>query len=388
MFALFLISAASFRSICNAPSSAPPRLNDTSYRLVQVTVLTRHGARSPMHAFLERPQRGVWMCDAPGAISGRIEAVPRVHPRKVRTILDNRFADYPPNCRVGELILEGMNAHERLGRSYREYLVNEIGLLDARLNPKQLFVRATAYDRTYKSAMSFLKGLYEPESENEIIDVTTGTTSDHFKAGKKYCGDMAKLGVNFTKNMEQYIEEIRDLLAPVKEYVKMNSWTPDSVNSMCDWLVTMDCNEENFDRTLINQTHIDTCHDFIIKMFFDLYFQDNVTNGVGFSYSMREILRLLDDVLNGETEHKFILLSSHDSTVSAFLSLLGNKVPRIPYASNLAMETYEKDGEHYVRFVFNSKPLGIGFMDNQVLVNLTEFREKLSPYIDYCHEWD
>ena len=377
----------SFLSECNAPSSAPPRLEDPSYHLEQITVLTRHGARSPIHAYLNRSQRGNWMCDASDAISSRIEGVPKIHPRKVRTILDNRFADYPPNCRVGELILEGMSAHENLGKSYRKYLVDELGLLDKELNPNQLFVRATAYDRTYKSAISFMKGLYEPKSINEIIDITTGTSSDTFKPGKSYCKDMGILNKKLGNKLNDYLNEVKDLLAPVKAYVGMNSWTLDSANAMCDWLVTMNCNEETFDNTTINQTHIDVCGDFVLKMFFELYYQDNETNGIAFSYSMREILRYLDDFINGVTENKFILLSSHDSTLAAYLSLLGHRESRIPYSSNLAMETYKKDNEYYVRFVFNSKPIGIRFMNDQVLVSLKDFKESVAKYIDYCHEW-
>lgn len=79
-----------------------------NYTLKYVSVLTRHGARSPLDPFLERQQRGIWRCDSEDAQAAHMESNPVVKPRRVKTILDNRFAEYPPNCKLGDLIIDGM----------------------------------------------------------------------------------------------------------------------------------------------------------------------------------------------------------------------------------------------------------------------------------------
>jgi len=353
-------------------------------------VVVRHGARSPLDIYLSRKERGVWRCDSEDAISGRIEAVPMVYPRKVKTILDNRYADYPPNCRVGELTIEGMQQHYKLGQAYRKYLVDDLKFLNESLNPDEMFVRASNYDRTFKSALSFLKGLYEPQTIDEIIDITTGTSAwDVLRPKTDMCPDIANLTKEFeeSEQFKNYLTEAEGVLRPLREYLNQTKWTKSSSNKMCDWLITMYCNEKIID-SKITSAAIDKCWELQGKVLFDLYGMKNETSGVGFSYGMREMFRILDNFLNGTSKVKFGFLSAHDSTLSVFLVALGHKLDKIPpLASHIAMEIYEKDNEKYVRFEFNGEPLELPLMNNQTLVKLNDFRTAIHPFIyNYCKE--
>ncbi|KAH0789888.1 histidine acid phosphatase [Histomonas meleagridis] len=389
MLLLLFSFASSFRQVCVA-NPTPPEPPGDGYELIHIQVVTRHGARSPLDGYLKQKDRGIWRCDSPDAVSGRVEAVPLVHHRKVRTILDNRFADYPPNCRLGELTIEGMQMHLKLGKAYRKYLVDDLHFLDETYNPDQIYIRSTAYDRTFKSALSFIGGLYESQSVNELIDITSGPSSnDLFRPSHKTCGDIKNLYQKYVDSdkFKEFLARSGEILKPVREYLNLTEWTQSSGNKACDWVFTMYCNEKTMSPD-INQTHIDICSEMLARNLYDLYLQDDETMGIGFSAGMRELLRVLNMSLSGESTVKFALHSTHDSTVSVFMSLLGNRLDTLPpLASHLAMEVYQKNNEKYVRFVLNGKPLPIKFMNDQIMVKLDDFITNVKPKINYCKEF-
>jgi hypothetical protein len=378
---------------CVAPTTFSP-LNDKNYTLKHVQIVTRHGARSPLDPFLPRQQRGAWRCDSTDAQSGRIEAVPLSRPRRVRTILDNRFAEYPPNCRLGDLIVEGMQQHLQLGKAMRSYLIDNLSFLPETLDPTLMYVRCTSYDRTYRSALSFLAGLYEPESPYEILDIVSGSPSlDALRPKKDFCADFERIYNEYFESDEfkAIFTETRDAITPVFEHLNISKESTDfkKLDKICDWVITMFCNDKAMPDTITPEI-ITKCREYQGKMLFGFYGHSNATRGIPFSYGFREMKRILDGFIGGSTTEKFALLSAHDSTVAAFLSLLGysNKFTP-PLASHVIMEvyTYEPAQELYIRFVFNGEPLPLLLMDNKVLVPLHDFMKMIEPLtLPYCKE--
>lgn len=389
---LFTLSKATIDE-CVAPTTWSP-LNDKDYTLKHVQIVTRHGARSPLDPYLPREQRGAWRCDATNAQSGHIEAIPLSKPRRVRTILDNRFAEYPPNCRLGDLIVEGMQQHLALGKEMRKYLVDNMSFLPKELDPTLMYVRCTAYDRTYRSALSFLAGLYDPDSPYEILDIVTGSPSlDALRPKKDFCSDFAKIYDEYYTSDEfvKYFTETRDAIAPVLEYLNLSKESVDfkKLDKISDWVTTMFCNDKMMPETITPEI-ITKCREYQGHMLFGFFGHSNATRGIPFSYGFREMKRILDDFLGGSTTAKFALLSAHDSTVAALLSALGYSDKFIPpLASHVIMEVYlhEPTQEYYVRFVFNGKPLPLLLMENRVLVPLHDFLKMIEPLtLPYCKE--
>ena len=353
-----------------------------------VSVLTRHGARSPLDPFLERQQRGIWRCDSEDAQAAHMESNPVVKPRRVKTILDNRFAEYPPNCKLGDLIIDGMIQHKLLGQKLRELYYEKLHFIPEYLDPTVVFARCTAYDRTFRSAISFMSGLYEPADPNEVLEITTGSpSSDSLRPKKDFCKDFNTMANDYfgSKEFTDYYQETLNSVQPVINYLNVTDVSYSKLDKICDWVTTMFCNEQYMPDEITSDM-ITTCRRYQGTMLYGLY---NKTRGVAFSYGMREVLKYLDSYINGESTQRFVLLSAHDSTVAAFLSFLGFKNDFIPpLASHIVMEVYndEAESELYVRFVFNGQPLKIDLMGDQELFKLHDFRQKIGQYLLYCPE--
>lgn len=362
-----------------------------TFKLKYVSILTRHGARSPLDPFLEREKRGAWRCDAEDAQATHVESNPLVRPRRIKSILDHRFAEYPPNCKLGDLIIDGMNQHRLLGQKLREYYYEKMHFIPEYYDPTVIYARCTAYDRTFRSAISFLSGLYEPADPNEVAEITMGSPSlDSLRPKKEFCQDFKDLAAKYFNSqgfIDIYMKTLGEI-KPVIDYLNVTDTSFAKIDKVCDWVTTMFCNDQYMPPEITSDM-ITTCRRFQGTMLYGLYGSDNATRGVAFSYGLREVLSHMDSYLNGESTHKFVLLSAHDSTVAALLSTLGYSHEFIPpLASHVALEVYSEEatGELYIRFVFNGQPVKLLLMDNQELVKLDSFRHMIDPLINHCRE--
>lgn len=377
---------------CKANTKVPVKLDPTKYKLQTVVTITRHGARSPLNRYIDRKFSGSWVCDGEDAISTRIEAVPLEAPRRIHHILDTRFTQFPPSCRAGDLTLEGMDQHKALGAAYRSYLIDDLKLLDQTINPNQIFVRATSYDRTYRSALAFLNGLYPPQTMNELIDIMTGTDDgDVLRPHKKFCPEIQDLYDNYTARQETIdeIEEARQKLSDVIQYLGIGSWDQSVADRVCDYINTFRCNEREMP-SIFTDDHFDYCMKFQANQLFNLYGHDDETRGIGGSYGMREVLSIVDNTLSGLSRVKFALLSSHDSTVATLLSVLGTRLDELPpLASHLTFEVYLMDTEPVCRWIFNGEVLKIPMLGEPLtdgVYYLHDFESIIRPLIDHCPE--
>ncbi|EAX71580.1 hypothetical protein TVAG_552750 [Trichomonas vaginalis G3] len=55
-----------------------------NYTLKYVSVLTRHGARSPLDPFLERQQRGIWRCDSEDAQAAHMDQIQSLNQEELK----------------------------------------------------------------------------------------------------------------------------------------------------------------------------------------------------------------------------------------------------------------------------------------------------------------
>ena len=149
----------------------------------------------------------------------------------------------------------------------------------------------------------------------------------------------------------------------------------------------MSCSE-NPRPDFMTQEVVDKCNEFNGFMQFKQYNDTRYGPGIASSYIMRNSFYAVDDSIAGGNGKKFTLLSSHDTTISAILVLLGNVHKYMPpYASYLAMEILkDKEQTYYVRYVFNGEPVTIKHF-NKTIVRYDDFRHYISPLIDYCHDF-
>ena len=384
-------SGLSFLESCIAPTEMPPPL-PLGYQLVQVQLITRHGSRSPLKSLLsDASMHGTWHCDSDDAISGRISVSNLRNPRRFRHLIDKRQAPYQPNCNLGELTIEGMVQHKNLGKAYRKYLVDDAKFLSSDyINPEELLIRATSYDRTYRSALSFLNGLYPPARMDELIDIVVGDTVDVLRPHKKYCDEIRQLEDEYLQSdkFKAYLEESQKLYGELGKYLGVNIVDKSTMDTVCDWVNTLSCFEGEIGPN-VTQEMIDKCKIMGGKIIYDVYFQSEENRTIAFSYGMREVLRLIDENIAGVNRKKFVLHSAHDSTVVAALVALGQKVDVIPpYASHLAIEILTKNQRYYIRFTFNGKPIKIPMMNsNDTIYEMHEFRTVMEPLVNaHCKD--
>jgi len=377
---VFLLSVL---KICEAPRLFPESPN-SSYSLIHAEILLRHGARTPIVQFLPRSHRGIWQCDSTEAEASRIEAVPLVHPRRVRRIQDQRTSEFPPNCQVGDLTVEGMNEHKLLGEAFRKYLVDELHFLPEYVDPTLITARATWFERTYRSCLSFLYGLYPPATMNEVIDIVVGSqTWDVVHPMSSMCSDLDSLQKEYynTPDFVAAHKKVLEIAEPLYTYTNTSNKTPKGTEQICDWAITNWCNEQRLPSE-ITETIINECKRFQSYFFYKINF---LRGSIGAAPILREMFRLLDDSMGGSSTAKLNILSAHDSVIAYVLSALGySEEYGPPYASHITMQVYMKDQEPYVRFAFNGKLIPL--KNQETIIPLHQLREMLDPTLGACPE--
>lgn len=376
----FSLALSHVREICVAKPTVPSPLGP-EYRLIHAQLIMRHGARSPIQTLLPLGFRGMWYCDNDDGYSNKISAAPIVHPRRVRKIIDHRIADFPPTCNPGELNVDGQKQNIALGQAYSKYFIDTTGLLPGVLDPSILWVHATNTPRTYDSVLDFMTGLYPPYSMNEFFNIHTGSNSrDYFHPSSSHCKDLKNISKEYEKTPEfkDLLEKTKKDIKPILDYLNITEVSLDKMDDACDFALTMWCNNQRLGPNITDEM-VDTCYRFLGNSTYSLY---SVNRGVGASPAMREMLRIIDEALSGENGVRLAVISAHDSTVAALLTLLRYSEERLPpYTSHLCAEVYMKDDlEYYIRFSFNGKEI--------LFDSLHNFKNEILPLVtSYCKEF-
>jgi hypothetical protein len=386
----FVVLSSSVLDRCVAPNTFPD-LPGPEYKPVHAQILFRHGARVPIIEFLPYAHRGAWQCDSTSrsAVAAKIEGTGLERPRRIRRLLDSRLAVYPPNCNIGDLTVEGMKMHENLGRNFRDYIVNKLKLIPEDLDPNYFTARATWYERTYRSCISFLRGLFPVQDPNEIIDIVVGSEKfDVVHPTKDMCPDLALLRKEFfaSEMYQEFYQKVLTTIQPLYEFTNSSDTTPEGAEKICDWAITYNCNEKQIGgETLITDQIIKECSELQAYHFFKLNFFSEEKGAIGAAPILREVLRELDESLNGLSSAKLNIISAHDSVIAFVLSALeyGNDmVSGPPYSSYITVEVYEKESHLYIRFVYNGQLVPL--FGGETMMKLHDFRLKIMPKLKHC----
>ncbi|XP_061571344.1 prostatic acid phosphatase-like [Cololabis saira] len=302
-------------------------------RLEYVTVLFRHGDRSPIKTYPTNP---------------------------------NTESSWPQG--LGQLSQEGMRQHFQLGQFLRTRYQN---FLNESYDRHEIHVRSTDYDRTLMSAASTLAGLYPPSGRQVFMPglkwqpVPIHTVSRREEKlllyPMKHCPLYSQL-MNETRSSEEYVnvtENYEDLFKLLRN--KTRSDTSDLL--MMSYLYdTLYC------ESLHNLPAPDWVTPAIIE---DLKFiKDYVFQSLFGGYKRLEKSRLQGGVLLGEIvknlskmavpspkrRFKMMMLSSHDTAVAALQSSLdvyNGLTP--PYAACQMIELHtDDDGSAWVSMFYRN----------------------------------
>ena len=168
MISLFFIFISSFDdSWCEPPLLNYPMRNDAD--LIMVQILTRHGARTPLHQSAKYPH--VWQCNnteyfsEPNLINEGTLNPLKIHVSESKSI-------FLGDCHFGQLNSKGANALQRLGKHMRQFYVEQMKFLPSKFNPSIIRFRSTRTHRTLHSQMNFILGLYQNIDKDNNANIT------------------------------------------------------------------------------------------------------------------------------------------------------------------------------------------------------------------------
>lgn len=288
---------------------------------------------------------------------------------------------------LGQLTARGMHQEYELGtRCKKRYAA----LLPGHYEADRLYVRSSDFDRTLMSAESFLMGLY-PLGTGPLLREGSAALPSRYQP----------IPIHSVPKTQDTL-----LLADSNEPQKLKALFEKYSYSREEWKQKTKAVEPSFDRwSELTGVKIHHLHDLISvadALYIDSLYHVPLPKGmkqqeadkiidagrwalaaefapyeVG-EATTRPLLSMIQDYLKKAAEGsklKFVLISSHDTTILMFLSILHASLDTVPpYASDLAISLFKDDKEQYtVRVMFNEKPVLIPGCAKKSVCTLDEF---------------
>lgn len=372
LFAAAAASAAEY-TYCQAglPTCATPPAGAAA--LLQVSVVTRHGDRAPVHVF---PNEGTarWDC-APLETTAVVLAAGASSPT-LRQLYDEAVPApglprplWQGNCTPAMLTEIGAAQHARLGARMREIYVLGHGLLPKTLKDAAplMRVRSTDLPRTKQSAAGHLAGLFPIGYTDGAAPVELHTTLPALEvmnpsAHKSLCPRLAQLVEEAKASAEwksriEAMADVRKRLDAACGTAGISSWNnafePFNDNLNARWCHGLDlpCSEEDASRIALQTDY---------EMQTLMSGSAEITRlNIGFFVGGELIPAMRDAVEKKAGTPRYLIFSGHDYTISALLGALGHGNERWPpFASNILFEVWQlKDASAAVRVFYNGVEL-------------------------------
>lgn len=328
--------------------------------LVQVQVVTRHGARVPYQIVATDPTE--WNCDlhfisVPNVGESLSEETP---PRLYRKTYLPGQEVFKGNCSQGELLGVGAQQHFELGEHYRELYV-DTGFLPSEYSRRDVFIRSTDVTRTVKCAESFMLGMFPPANTNcsvtELIDIHVVESSTEYIEPASDCQRMIadcnaiQLAPDFLKKWEAML--------PLQAYLQ-DQWNITAAEF--PWWGGVRNTLESRQAAgkplppYFNQSMVDQIDEFCDFEMTALYRSQN-TQRLGIGRFTQHLLNNMKREMAAPGLPRFFLYSGHDITLGLLTSsfqVFDGVWPA--FASHFAIELHKDDSSnYYVRLVYNSE---------------------------------
>jgi acid phosphatase len=274
--------------------------------------------------------------------------------RRFHVVYDESALPLNSSCGNGDLLLEGMRQHEALGKFYRDRYVGS--LLPQQFDPTFVALRSSVADRCVRSLISFINGMYPPAFPEEIVDIRTGAEGslEPLDPAPWGCHDLARDYAAFRNSTEflSRMERARGVQRPLYDYLAL-PWDGENWQYLGDWLYSFWCSNQSIPPVVTDDMFRIAMNDTAFAgSGFDRQYVDDSVGSV-----WRLLLAAIDARLTGNSQVRFTLFSSHDTTLWAILVALGYFNEHPPYRSQLLVELYDDKGGPKLMFSYNGRVL-------------------------------
>lgn len=370
---------------CVAPLASVPPLNLT---LTAIFLFTRHGERAPVDKWAKKGEEGVWVCEGDDALVPKTTTINvNGQYRRFAWNVNPASAPFKPSCDQMGLTLEGMRQHAELGRFYRKMLIEDRKFLPELFDSELITLRASQSDRTIKSLIAFINGMYPPAFIDEILEVQTGVSGRERLNPDPYgCTDLQRDYHDFVASPEFKARANHSLEAqkPIYDYLGLE---PDDQNWqwLGDWMYSFRCSGQPLPEVITPERWELAMNDTVY--YAAGFFRQYLADAVGPIW--RLLLREIQDRLSGVKRSKFTLFSAHDSTLMAIRAGLGyvDESELSPYRSHLMVEMYDDNGAPKLRFVYNGEVMPVLYKGKMLdVISLSQFKNMVAPTLSGCAE--
>jgi hypothetical protein len=323
----------------------------------------------------------------------------------------NKAEDWP--SRPGTLTDQGLEQHYLLGQYLRQRYTKEQNFLNPCYNQKEIYVKSTDFDRTIRSALANMAGMYPPCSQwNPTLAWTPVTV--HSSEGKSdtlmtpwvNCPRLMR-GVDEIFETDEDIKQFQKTNERLLQFIKQESGWQDDFRSM--WKVG-DCLKSERENNLtwaswVNETIYDLLIDIEI-LNFKVYSFNETMKKFSSGNMLREIASNMRKMLKAEEPHtsegaaveKMRIYSGHDTTVIGLMAAMEIwPFKKVNYASYVKFEllTDNTDKSHYVKVYvrddedyksFNPQAQNLTFCGKKSLCPLDEFQAFTDRFL--IQDWD
>ncbi|XP_060117665.1 lysosomal acid phosphatase [Heteronotia binoei] len=334
-----------------------------------VTLLYRHGDRSPVKAYPQDPyQESAW----------------------------------PQG--FGQLSQEGMRQHWDLGQALRR---RYDGFLNASYNRQEIFIRSTDFDRTLMSAEANLAGLYPPEGQQVFnpnvswqpipVHTVPGSVERLLKFPLTPCPRYEQLQ-NETRHTAEYMNKTvqnMEFLKMVAQKTGIQDISLESVWSIYDTLFCEKTHQLPLPSWITPNvmTRLQQLKDFSFQFLFGIYRRMEKARLQG-GVLLSQIRKNLTLAANTSAHQylKMLVYSCHDTTLGALQMALDVYNGRqAPYASCHMFELYQEDDgtftvEMYFRNESGHQPYPLQLPNCEQRCPLLKFLQLTDPVI--AQDWE
>lgn len=396
MIIFFFIFVSSFNdSWCEPPLLDYPMRKDADLLMVQI--LTRHGARTPLHQSFKYPH--VWQCNNTEYFS-QSSYINKNGMVPLKIQVSESKSIFLGDCHFGQLNSKGANALRKLGKHIRWFYVDQMKFLPSKYNSKIIQFRSTRTHRTLHSQMNFILGLYHDINKDGNANVTIiapDKAIDPLRHLPSVCTNLKKTVQEIEKTDEfiQKFTERKKIWGKIGEILGVKAKSaPDIVmsarcNSIVDSLPMYNfgknyissiinfnySNQKKEETDIINEEVLDSAS--LLKAEQQKYiFMHPKVFPLKFSFAMAEMVNLMIDRITGKSKVRFIHWSGHDGDIFGFLGYLGTGSDMLPpYGSYIITELWKfrHSGEFFLRFIYNGKVLRVPRLGNVKTVLFDDF---------------